>query len=104
MYDGRKYAGLLTDGGICRWIAHVSAGQTYTNPIAGSKGQNVPLDNLQNHTVISDDLLESTVGDILRYEKNRDRAKFICRDATIFEAEEILEPVLQTVRGASRPF
>lgn len=89
MYDGREYAGLLTDGEICRWIAHVSAGQTYAKPMDESKGQNVSLANLQNHTVIPDDLLESTVGGILRYEKSRVRTKFICRDAAIFEAEEI---------------
>lgn len=72
VYRGPVYRGLLTDGGIARWVAGVlSAGR------AGDAGDR------------QDRLGDVSVGDVLKSEKRPDRARFVSKKATIYEAEHL---------------
>lgn len=62
IYEDGVYRGLLTDGGIARWVARA--------------------------VTSSMSLSEVPVGDVLSGEKNPRRARFISRRATIYEAED----------------
>ena len=68
VYREGQYVGLLTDGGIGRWLARSLGGIRQ----AGGAG---PLD--------------LTVGEVLKVEKNPDRARFIGRTATTYQAENL---------------
>ena len=70
VYDGGTYVGLLTDGGVARWLASTMA--------AGEAGGG-PLDKLKRVKVL----------EVLKSEKNPDRAKFVSRRATVYEAEHL---------------
>jgi CBS domain-containing protein len=73
VYDGPVYQGLLTDGGIARWLAsRVTRG-------TGSGGETSGLSALG----------ETQVSEVLTREKNPDRARFIPRSATVYEAEHV---------------
>lgn len=67
VYRGSEYLGLLTDGGIARWVARALTGRDPKETRSPSEG---------------------TVGDVLKSEKNPDRAQFISRDATVYQAEQ----------------
>lgn len=64
VYQGTAYRGLLTDGGIAMWVA-------------------------RSLTQDSAALLGARVTEVLKSEKNPDRAKFISRRATVYEAEHL---------------
>ena len=64
VYDGNNYVGLLTDGAIARWVARFSSD-------------------------LGSDMLSVSVKTVLGFEKNVNRAKFLCRRATIYDAEEV---------------
>lgn len=64
VYNGRDYVGLLTDGAIARWVARLASDMRA-------------------------ELLQATVSTVLGFEKNVNRAKFLCRRATVYEAEDI---------------
>ncbi len=68
MYQQDQYVGLITDGGIARWLAAWLNGR-------GREAGADPLD--------------LTVGEVLKSEKNPDRARFISRQATIYQAESL---------------
>jgi len=70
VYQGDQYLGLITDGGIARWLAGWLNG----------KGRDTGVDPL-----------DLTVGEVLKSEKNPDRARFISRNATIYQAEGLFE-------------
>ena len=70
VYDGGAYVGLLTDGGVARWLASAVAGGE-----AGEGG----LDKLKR----------VKVQEVLKSEKNPDRARFVSRRATVYEAEHL---------------
>lgn len=68
VYQQDQYVGLITDGGIARWLAAWLNGR-------GREAGADPLD--------------LTVGEVLKSEKNPDRARFISRQATIYQAESL---------------
>lgn len=70
VYEGSRYVGLLTDGAVARWMA---------DRIHGERGKGC---------VGLDEMLSATVKEILGYERGN-RARFLPRNATIYEAEEI---------------
>ncbi|MGE5580443.1 MAG: CBS domain-containing protein [Bacillota bacterium] len=70
VYQQDQYLGLVTDGGIARWLAGWLNG----------KGRDTGMDPL-----------DLTVGEVLKSEKNPDRARFISRNATVYQAESLFE-------------
>lgn len=66
IYDQGEFKGLLTTNGISNWLA-----------------ENIPED------IIS--IKETTVAEVLRCEENKANFKFISRDTTIYEAEELFK-------------
>lgn len=70
VYEDGIYRGLLTDGGIARWVAGLMAG--------GVKKASV-----------GEVLSGVTVGEVLASEKNPRRARFVSRRSTVYEVEEI---------------
>jgi CBS domain-containing protein len=70
VYDGGVYKGLLTDGGIAHWVAARVAGGAATGPV--------------------DEVLSCVpVGEVLSFQKNPQRARFVSRRSTVYEVEEI---------------
>ncbi|MBE3519051.1 MAG: CBS domain-containing protein [Firmicutes bacterium] len=72
VYDGSKYVGLLTDGAVARWMADRIHGER-------EKG-----------CATLDEILSATAKDIIAYERGN-RARFLPRKATIYEAQEIFK-------------
>jgi predicted transcriptional regulator len=70
VYENGVYRGLLTDGGIARWVAGRVAGGTGT-------------------ASVDETLSGVTVGEVLASEKNPGRARFVSRRSTVYEVEEI---------------
>lgn len=70
VYEGGVYRGLLTDGGIARWVAARVARGAGTAPVGEA-------------------LSGVTVGEVLSSEKNPGRARFVSKRATVYEVEEI---------------
>ncbi len=68
VYRGTNYIGLLTDGGIARYLASALSKNVQDRP--ADPGQ-------------------ASVGEVLKSEKNPDRARFIPRTATIYQAEHL---------------
>lgn len=68
VYREGQYLGLLTDGGIARWLARALVAEAQPD---------------------ERDPLDFAVGEILKAEKNPDRARFIARSATVYQAEDL---------------
>lgn len=73
VYRGSVYEGLLTDGGIARWVAGLLSG-------AGGEGRSLA-------SGAETKLGQVLVGEALKSEKTLDRARFISKKATVYEAE-----------------
>jgi len=115
VYDGSRYVGLLTNSGISRWVASLlcdescgpsricpppetSAGQDTAskafqwNPEDFREGlREDPREGFRKDLQVDlrNCLLNARIADILAYEKDRDRARFISRYETIYEAQEM---------------
>ncbi|HHY34571.1 MAG TPA: CBS domain-containing protein [Firmicutes bacterium] len=70
VYEESRYIGLLTDGAVARWMA---------DRIHGGCGKGCAG---------LDEILSATVKEIIGYERGN-RARFLPRNATIYEAQEI---------------
>ena len=66
IYDGEEFAGLITSGGIARWLIQTREEETISREI-------------------------TTMDDILKYEKNGNTYRFISSNTPVYKAEEIFK-------------
>lgn len=83
VYRGPVYQGLLTDGGITRWVAAMLSRK------AGAAGDRAPSKPAASAAPGVAWLTDVPVSEVLLSEKTPDRAKFISQSATLYEAEDL---------------